>query len=395
MVYRPLTHAKCGEKASFSWHEHDEGRNARDLHHATAQCIAYAHRRIIHLCAFWAVASMIVALTLFALAKYTQNTPLQPSSCPFINTMHIVTNSMKHACIIINTAWNNAPISSHNFAVFVTFTRNTYNNIAPLFTHFIQSIFRMLEGVIHAFIELILPIANPCHHEGVFKLTPHFRNKLCIHLPTAVVSSTTRNPALLKSFAPIHLIMSSTLQQNISNHTACQQTNLHSHTHPVGSDMRSPVACTLAHARHNTFARTNIANPSTFGGAHTHMAGLVIPHVIMCFTAFIRIKRTQQFLQPRTQKFCSFCTHASRSFARIFTVSVEVVASLHPVLVCCVVFHYHHAFVVLMAGWNVLAYPLVAYMHCTIALLCIVVMSLFVVSSQPALIRRLVFFCDK
>jgi hypothetical protein len=187
MVYRPLTHAKCGEKTSFTWHEHDEGRNARDLHHATAQCIAYAHRRIIHLCAFWAIASTIVALTLFALAKYTQNTPLQPSACPFINTTHIVTNGMKHACIAIKTAWNNAPISSHNFAVFVTFTQNIYNNNAPLFMHFIESIFRLLEGVLHAFIELILPSANPCHHEGVFKLTPHFHNKLCIHLPTAVV----------------------------------------------------------------------------------------------------------------------------------------------------------------------------------------------------------------
>jgi hypothetical protein len=81
MVYRPLTHAKCGEKASLPWHEHADSRNARDLHHATTQCIAYAHRRIIHLCAFWAVASMIVALTLLALAKYTQNTPLQPSAC--------------------------------------------------------------------------------------------------------------------------------------------------------------------------------------------------------------------------------------------------------------------------------------------------------------------------
>jgi hypothetical protein len=208
-------------------------RNARDLHHATAQCTAYAHRRIGHLCVFWAVASTIVALTLFALAKYSQNTPLQPSACPFINTMRIVTNGMKHACIAIKTAWNNAPISSHNFAVFVTFTQNIYNNNAPLFMHFIESIFRLLEGVLHAFIELILPIANPCHHEGVFKLTPHFHNKLCIHLPTAVVGSTIKTHTLLKSLAPIHLIMSSTLQQNLSNHTACQQTNLHL-THAPG-----------------------------------------------------------------------------------------------------------------------------------------------------------------
>jgi hypothetical protein len=169
-----------------------------------------------------------------------------------------------------------------------------------------------------------MPIVNPCHHEGVFKLTPHFRNKLCIHLPTAVVGSTIKTHTLLKLFAPIHLIMSSTSQQHISNHTACQQTNLHSHTHPVGSHMSSPVACTLAHAQHNTFAHTNIATPSTFGGAHPHMAGLVITHAIMCFIAFIHTKSIQKFLQPRTQKFCSFCTHALRSFAHIFTVCVEL-----------------------------------------------------------------------
>jgi hypothetical protein len=99
---------------------------------------------------------MIVALTLFALAKYTQNTPLQPSACPFINTIHMVTNGMKHACIVTKTAWNNAPISLHNFAVFVAFTQNTYNNIPPLFMNFIESIFRLLEGVLHAFIEFII-----------------------------------------------------------------------------------------------------------------------------------------------------------------------------------------------------------------------------------------------
>jgi hypothetical protein len=394
MVYRPLTHAKCGEKASFPWHDHDESRNARDLHHATAQCIAYAHRRIIHLCAFWAVASMIVALALLALSKYTQNTPLQPSAWPFINTMHIVTNGMKHACIVIKTAWNNAPISSHNFAVFVTFTQNTYNNNAPLFMHFIESIFRLLEGVLHAFIELILPIANPCHHEGVFKLTPHFHNKLCIHLPTAVVGSTTKTHTLLKSLAPIHLVMSSTSQQNISNHTACHQTNLHSHTHPVGSDMSSPVACTLARARHDTFARTNIATPSTFGGAHPHMAGLVITHAIMCFIAFICTNNIQkipaithaeirQFLHKRITQ---FCTH--------FQSLCQIVVSLHPVLSCCVVLHYHHAFVVLwLAGRPCISTCCIHALHHR--MLCVVVVSLCVVLSRPAFIRRLVYCCDK
>jgi hypothetical protein len=176
-----------------------------------------------------------------------------------------------------------------------------------------------------------------------------------------------KTQTLLRSLAPIHLIMSSTLQQNISNHTACRQTNLHSHTHPVGSDMSSPVACTLAHARHNSFARTNIATPSTFGGAHTHMAGLVIPHAIMCFIAFIRVKSTPKFLQPRTQKFCSFCTNALRSFARMFTVCVEMLCRC---IRCCLAVL---CFITIMHmssyGWlDVLAYPLVAYMHCTIAL---------------------------
>jgi hypothetical protein len=127
--------------------------------------------------------------------------------------MHIVTTGMKHACIVIKTAWTNAPISSHNFAVFVTLTQNAYNNNAPLFMHFIERIFKLLEGVLHALIELIMPIVNPCHHEGVLTLTPHFRNKLCIHLPIAVVGSATKTQTLLKSLAPIHLIMSSTSQK--------------------------------------------------------------------------------------------------------------------------------------------------------------------------------------
>jgi hypothetical protein len=249
---------------------------------------------------------------------------------------------------------------------------------------FIERIFRILEGVLHAFIELIMPIANPCHHEGVLKLAPHFRNKLCIHLPTAVVGSTTKTHTLLKSFAPIppdHVISITTKPQQPYGMSS---NNLHSNTHPVGSDMSSPVACTLAHAQHNTFARTNIATPSTFGGAHPHMAGLVITHAIMCFIAFIRIKRTQKFLQPRTQKFCSFCTNALRSFARIFTVCVELLCCC--IRCCLAVLCFSTIMHLSSYGWlEVLAYPLVAYMHCTIAC-CVLWLSLYVLycPSQPS-----------
>jgi hypothetical protein len=74
-----------------------------------------------------------------------------------------------------------------------------------------------------------------------------------------------------------------------------------------------------------------------------------------------------KFLQPRTQKFCSFCTNALRSFARMFTVCVELLC--HCIRCCLAVLCFITIMHLSSYGWlDVLAYPLVAYMHCTIAL---------------------------
>jgi hypothetical protein len=81
--------------------------------------------------------------------------------------------------------------------------------------------------------------------------------------------------------------------------------------------------------------------------------------------------------------------NALHSFAHMFTVCVELLTSLHPLLSCCVVLHYYHAFVVLwLAGSPCIPTCCIHALHHR--MLCVVVMSLCVVLSQPARIRRLV-----